>query len=340
MTDKEYESPINFDSIEYQKKNGKWYMKGKFLDILVPKNEMDIPDEVKREWERRMRKQKKRNENPKPTKMSKNMPSENRIASMSKSHINPIQLSSARQSCSQPISKTNLQTDTVKKHLYQRTSTSKSSAKPTQEEFCNGITVTDSQQLIRPLKAELKAQNPVIGKEFLNRIELRKKIVGRHVNEQIKPFEPKKRTLNAFWESRDETCRKFSTEAEEIVSKLERIKTQRSFLTTSTTCSKDVKSVANELMTLQSKARNVRCFGIDDLTNFADGNGVMVLNLGKFICATDKRNAIYNEKNSCIFCKVHGKASMNHPSDTDCPYIYCVCAQCYWIGKLSNMKTS
>lgn len=326
----EIEFSMNHDGKEYQRKNGEWFTKGKF--VLRSRTDAEVPNEVKQKWEEYKKKKLK------PiTKMQKEIfegqnkslgtykpkstttrPTSSTLQSTSK--INPL-------STAKPIIQNRLKTteqDFARNGKIEKAIISKN-------------VVTNSQQLTRLLKAQIKAENPSIAKEFLNRMELRTQIMEKTKQEGFKLFEAKKRN-DAFSEKRSDNFIEFSNKAAEIVSKLEQKKLYKHSLKRAKVASVANDILVDKMMVTQPKPMKIPRFEIGDLSNFAVQHGVTILNLDKFICATDKRKIIYNEQKQCLFCEVHGKISMNHLNNIDCPFMFCSCPHCYLVGKLGNIR--
>ncbi|KAF7640486.1 DM domain-containing protein, partial [Meloidogyne graminicola] len=181
------------------------------------------------------------------------------------------------------------------------------------------INVTDSQQLIRPLRAELRSNMGEDAKELEKEWKLERQIMTDH-EDKAKPFEPKKKQSEDSVVKRNEKRRKLVETADQMISKLERIKKARKLLV-------DQKEGEDEQATAKIP-RVGKFFEIGQLSEFAAANGLTVLNLDKFICATDKRKIIYNNNGVCIFCAVHGFTNSleKHKNDKDCPFFFCTCA--------------
>ncbi|CAK5071095.1 unnamed protein product [Meloidogyne enterolobii] len=150
-------------------------------------------------------------------------------------------------------------------------------------------------------------------------------------DDRIKPFEPKKKTSEESLATRNENRIQMNVKAEELISKLERIKRKREQLNNRIRGDEEINPPVKV-------PRGINFFDIERLADVAAEHNVTVLNLDKFICATDKRKIIYNDRGVCIFCDVHGVRQMSdkHVEDEDCPFFFCTCANCYLVGKLGE----
>ncbi|KAL7072564.1 hypothetical protein ACQ4LE_007701 [Meloidogyne hapla] len=336
---------IEHDGFEYYKEEGQWYQMSSFFRDNFAIKEDKVPDIVKSQWNELMSEQREKSqevdENVEETSIAeeselpKSQPSKilskKSVKSKKNTSISPLdpRLARERDHSMPPLKKAASSVN------FSSTSSRTFEVSRTVETVEKGgftpIVVTDSLQLIRPLRAELKYKMRTNAAELEKRMEIRKNIINNS-DDRIKPYEPKKKNSEESMANRNESRRNLTVIAEQLVSKLERIKMKRKLLV-------NRKQGEEEFNPLIKIPRVGNFFEIERLSDVAAANNVTVLNLDKFICATDKRKIIYNESGVCIFCDVHGVRQLieRHVNDRDCPFFFCTCANCYLVGKLGAM---
>uniref|UniRef100_A0A915NGD9 Uncharacterized protein n=1 Tax=Meloidogyne floridensis TaxID=298350 RepID=A0A915NGD9_9BILA len=302
-----------------------WYQTSTFFKDNFPIKEDKVPDEVKTRWSELVPEE--REENQEETeeaqevseRATSELPKSQPSKSLSKKSVKnkkriipPVDPRLSRErDRSMPAPK-----KAFSSVNFTSTSSAASSSKTaeTVEKGSQPIIVTDSLQLIRPLRAELKWKMRTNAIELEKRMEIRKSIMNNS-DDRIKPFEPKKKTSEESLASRNESRIQMNVKAEEL-----------------------------KINPPVKVPRGGNFFDIERLADVAAEHNVTVLNLDKFICATDKRKIIYNvnlyssDRGVCIFCDVHGERQLSdkHENDKDCPFFFCTCANCYLVGKLGE----
>uniref|UniRef100_A0A914LZB8 Uncharacterized protein n=1 Tax=Meloidogyne incognita TaxID=6306 RepID=A0A914LZB8_MELIC len=337
----ENRATVEHNGFEYYKEGDQWYQTSTFFKDNFPIKEDKVPDEVKTRWSELVPEE--REENQEETeeaqevseRATSELPKSQPSKSLSKKSVKnkkriipPVDPRLSRErDRSMPAPK-----KAFSSVNFTSTSSAASSSKTaeTVEKGSQPIIVTDSLQLIRPLRAELKWKMRTNAIELEKRMEIRKSIMNNS-DDRIKPFEPKKKTSEESLASRNESRIQMNVKAEELISKLERIKRKREQLNNRIRGDEEINPPVKV-------PRGGNFFDIERLADVAAEHNVTVLNLDKFICATDKRKIIYNDRGVCIFCDVHGERQLSdkHENDKDCPFFFCTCANCYLVGKLGE----
>ena len=315
---------IHHDGWEYFKKDDQWKRYSKFLGKQFDLNEDEVPPEVQNGLNRKVKKAARRE-----TKASKQA----QIAKDVRFHARKQKKQMIRPSSNSAFLLSEREGTSQQRKIVAMGEIG-DSEKETMEATEDGtepIVITTSQQLIRPLRAQLKATDPGMAEEFNKRLMIQQKGITMNTNmetEGATPFEPREKMSMELFLRRNKKHSELALKTNQMVSKLETLKAQHKMLEMAEQGEDEFDPIVR-----LPEVRN--CFKIEDLQHFADARGLSVLNLDQFICSTDRREPIYNSKGQCIFCIVHNVFStIRHQNPNNCAFRFCNCTNCYFVSSL------
>uniref|UniRef100_A0A914I8Y2 Uncharacterized protein n=1 Tax=Globodera rostochiensis TaxID=31243 RepID=A0A914I8Y2_GLORO len=201
------------------------------------------------------------------------------------------------------------------------------------ESVLRPIMITTTDQLIKEAKDNLKRTHSASYEKLMERIEIRKMIMepsadesGSSLKGKLKPFDWAGMKPDQVLRIRGPDHEAHCNETHDLISQLLNADIIAEKLKYRNVLQKDTfRPVPSRLEGKRSEA-----VPVEELANFMECNDLAILNIDRFITATDKRTPIYDGEGNCIFCKTHGLPNAGtHSTTMDCPYTICTCVQCY-----------
>ncbi|KAL3076008.1 hypothetical protein niasHT_037021 [Heterodera trifolii] len=207
------------------------------------------------------------------------------------------------------------------------------------------VMITTSEPLIQEAKEKFQRTAPHLYQQLIDRMEIRKMImepseedsVSTAQKDRLKPYcAPTNSRADELLDSqRENEHERHSVASHEFMTHLLNADEVEAKLKIRNVLQKDT---FRPIPSRMDGAGGITV-PVEHLASFMEENDVAILNVDRFITATDNRTLLYNADGNCVFCTVHRVPSPGtHRTAAHCPYTFCACVQCFVAEKCPLLR--